>query len=231
VILVCESSKVLTFEEGWFAHKSGEQDLRRMYPRTKSKDWRNGFLFVGNQLSLDFLNTRPVIDGRPVELLPDSASLQRWLVSAGLLMKTLAGQVVLSKADRGLPKLREFREMWRRVVLQLEAGQPPASSFINQLNCLLLQHPFVDQIARSKAGLERTRRFDLRCAEDAFGPLLDDIVTLLTTADRSRIRKCANCVLHFYDTSKKGTRRWCSMQMCGNRLKVAAYAARQRRQG
>jgi len=38
-----------------------------------SKDWRDGFLFVGNQLSLDFLNTRPVIDGKPVELLPDSS--------------------------------------------------------------------------------------------------------------------------------------------------------------
>jgi predicted RNA-binding Zn ribbon-like protein len=209
----------------------GEQDLKRVYPRAKSKDWRDGFLFLGNQLSLDFLNTRPVIDGKPVELLTDSASLRRWLAASGLLTKRQAGQIAGSNADRGLPKLREFREMWRRVVLQLEAGRPPASSFISQLNRMLLQHPFADQIARSKAGLERTRHFDLRCAEDAFGPLLDDIVALLTTADRSRIRKCANCVLHFYDTSKKGTRRWCSMQMCGNRFKVAAYAARQRRQG
>ncbi len=151
-----------------------------------SKDWRDGFLFVGNQLSLDFLNTRPVIDGKQVELLPDSASLLRWLAAAGLLTKKQVGHVVPSKADPGLPKLREFRETWRRVVLQLEA-------------------------------------------EDAFGPLLDDMVSLVTTADRSRIRKCASCVLHFHDTSKKGTRRWCSMQLCGNRLKVAAYAARRRR--
>jgi predicted RNA-binding Zn ribbon-like protein len=46
--------------------------------------------------------------------------------------------------------------------------------------------------------------------------------------DRNRVRKCDQCVLHFHDISKKGTRRWCSMQLCGNRLKVAAYAARQR---
>ena len=186
---------------------------------------------MGNQLSLDFLNTRPVIDGKPVELLPDPASLQRWLVSAGLLTKQQAGRAALSTSDPALQKLRDFREMWRRVVLQLEAGRRPAPSFISELNRLLLQSPFVDHIVRSSSGLKRVRRFDLRCAEDAFGPLLDDIVALLTTADRSRIRKCANCVLHFYDTSKKGTRRWCSMQMCGNRLKVAAYAARQRRQG
>jgi len=64
-----------------------------------SKDWRDGFLFVGNQLSLDFLNTRPVIDGKQVELLPDSASLLRWLAAAGLLTKKPGGQVVLFKAD------------------------------------------------------------------------------------------------------------------------------------
>ena len=196
-----------------------------------SKDWRDGFLFVGNQLSLDFLNTRPVIDGKPVELLPDSSSLLRWLAATGLLTKRRAAQLVTPKADPGLPKLREFRETWRKVVLQFEAGRLPAPSFIDRLNRLLLQHPFVDQIGRSKSGLQRTRRFDLRCAEDVFGPLLDDMVSFLTTADRSRIRKCASCVLHFKDTSKKGTRRWCSMQLCGNRLKVAAYAARRRLHG
>jgi predicted RNA-binding Zn ribbon-like protein len=36
-------------------------------------------------------------------------------------------------------------------------------------------------------------------------------------------------VLHFCDTSRKGTRRWCRMQICGNRAKVATYAARHRR--
>ena len=194
-----------------------------------SKDWRDGFLFVGNQLSLDFLNTRPIIDGKPVELLPDSASLLRWMAAAGLLTKRRASQLVPPKTDPGLPKLREFREVWRQVVLQLEAGRQPAPSFIDQLNRLLMEHPFVDQIVRSTAGLKRIRHFDMRRAEDAFGPLLDDMVSLLITADRSRIRKCASCVLHFRDTSKKGTRRWCSMQLCGNRRKVAAYAARRRR--
>ncbi|WP_101848290.1 CGNR zinc finger domain-containing protein [Zhihengliuella sp. ISTPL4] len=40
-----------------------------------------------------------------------------------------------------------------------------------------------------------------------------------------RIRPCANpeCVLWFYDTSKSGQRRWCSMQGCGNRMKAARF--------
>ncbi|XVV15448.1 CGNR zinc finger domain-containing protein [Actinoplanes sp. CA-131856] len=40
-----------------------------------------------------------------------------------------------------------------------------------------------------------------------------------------RIRKCANpeCRLRFYDVSKAGARRWCSMATCGNRAKYARY--------
>lgn len=40
-----------------------------------------------------------------------------------------------------------------------------------------------------------------------------------------RIRQCAHpsCVLYFYDTSKNGTRRWCSMKTCGNRAKAQRF--------
>ena len=63
---------------------------------------------------------------------------------------------------------------------------------------------------------------------DLFAPLAYSAAKLFAEADRNRVRKGAQFVLYFYDTSKKGTRRWCSMQLCGNRLKVAAYARRQR---
>jgi predicted RNA-binding Zn ribbon-like protein len=68
--------------------------------------------------------------------------------------------------------------------------------------------------------------FDPRRPEDLFAPLAHSAAKLFVDVDRNRVRKCGQCVLHFYGTSKKGTRRWCSMQLCGNRLKVAAYAAR-----
>jgi predicted RNA-binding Zn ribbon-like protein len=44
----------------------------------------------------------------------------------------------------------------------------------------------------------------------------------------ARIRRCAadDCGLVFYDESRAGTRRWCSMQKCGNRAKVRAHRAR-----
>ena len=57
----------------------------------------------------------------------------------------------------------------------------------------------------------------------AAAPTMIDEVTKM---DRTRLMRLQ---LHFHDTSKKGTRRWCRMRLCGNRMKVAAYAAWQRR--
>jgi hypothetical protein len=54
-----------------------------------------------------------------------------------------------------------------------------------------------------------------------------DYLELLSTAP-DRIRRCAHeaCVLHFFDTSRNGTRRWCSMAACGNRAKASRHYAR-----
>ena len=59
-------------------------------------------------------------------------------------------------------------------------------------------------------------------------PIVNAAADFLAESDFSRIRKCESCVVHFFDTSKKGSRRWCSMNICGNKLKVAAYQKRKR---
>jgi predicted RNA-binding Zn ribbon-like protein len=47
----------------------------------------------------------------------------------------------------------------------------------------------------------------------------------------ARVRKCANpdCPFWFLDTTRSGTRRWCSMTVCGNRLKARRHYRRQHR--
>ncbi len=43
-----------------------------------------------------------------------------------------------------------------------------------------------------------------------------------------RLKVCRNCRWAFYDTSKNRSGSWCSMQLCGNRLKTRAYRTRRR---
>ncbi len=195
-------------------------------------DWRDGFLFVGNALALDFLNTRPVIEGEPQEMLANGEALATWLSAAGLVSGEQGARLRRRwKGARGtatVQELHRLREDLRRVVLRMESRHPPPTAFVQDLNRLLAVYPGVKRVVVTRSGLERRKEFVLEHPEQALGPIADAIADLLTEVDVSRLRKCRGCVLHFYDTSKKGTRIWCSMNLCGNRAKVSAFADRKR---
>jgi predicted RNA-binding Zn ribbon-like protein len=200
----------------------------------RNSDWSDGFLFLGNHLALDFLNTRPVQNSEPVELLPDFDSLLRWFQAADLLSPSKATNLrqqwgESARAQQVVEAMRELRERLRKEILARERGGPVHRAAINELNHLMTKHPMLTRLKASGNASSTELWFDPHWPEDLFSPLAHSAAMLFARADRNRLRKCARCVLHFYDTSKKGTRRWCSMQLCGNRLKVAAYAARQRK--
>lgn len=205
-----------------------------MKPRTTitDSDWRDGFLFVGNHLALDFLNTRPVQNGEPIELLSDFGALLKWFHAAGWLstqeMANLQLQGESVAARRTLEAMRQFREKLRKEVLAWEGGAQLRRSTVEELNQLMAAHPMLSKLHASGNVPSLEPWFEPRQPEDLFAPVADSAAKLFASVDHNRVRKCGQCVLHFYDTSKKGTRRWCSMQLCGNRRKVAAYAARQR---
>ena len=200
---------------------------------SNDSDWKDGFLFVGNQLALDFLNTRPVQNDEPLELLPDFKALLRWFHAAGLLTAREAANLQQrwgesKRAQRTLEAARELRERLRKEVLAWESGGAVHRSTVEELNRLMQEHPMRTRLKTTRGALSKEPWFDPRQPEDLLAPLAHGAATLFAEANRERVRKCAHCVLHFHDSSKKGTRRWCSMRLCGNRVKVAAYAARQR---
>jgi predicted RNA-binding Zn ribbon-like protein len=197
-------------------------------------DWKDGFLFVGNQLALDFLNTRPVQNGEPSELLPDFSALLRWFQAADLLNSRQVGSLQRqwggsANAQRTTEAMRQLREKLREEILAWERSGSVQHSTLDELNKLMAEHFMRTRLRTNGRSYLTELWFEPREPDDLFAPLAHSAATLFVTADPKRVRKCAQCVLHFYDTSKKGTRRWCSMQLCGNRLKVAAYAARQRK--
>ena len=200
------------------------------------KEWIDGFLFIGNHLALDFLNTKLVLAGSPKELLPDVDALVRWLVASGLLTRTKGK--ALAKKWRDTPQagvllreLLEFRERLRAVVVRQEAGFSASNAFIAELNSLLKQHPGVIALQRKgeKLGLETA--FELEKPNDVWAPIAIAVAELISDVSSVRLRKCEACIVHFLDTSKKGSRRWCSMNICGNKIKVAAYQKRRRAGG
>ena len=197
-------------------------------------DWKDGFLFLGNELVLDFVNTRPVQDGEPMELLKDFGAVLRWFQAADLLNSKQAARLerqwagTTTAAHKATEAMKDLRERLRAEILAWEEGRVIHGSTINELNGLMGAHPMLTRLTTNGTAYSTESWFEVREPTDLFAPLAQGAATLFATEDRSRVRKCDNCVLHFLDTSKKGTRRWCSMQLCGNRFKVAAYAARRR---
>jgi predicted RNA-binding Zn ribbon-like protein len=60
-------------------------------------------------------------------------------------------------------------------------------------------------------------------------PVAGSAIELLTTGDLRRVKECPgadDCGWLFYDTSRNGARRWCSMEGCGSRAKAGAYYRR-----
>ena len=96
----------------------------------------------------------------------------------------------------------------------------------------------VNQALASGAGASRLLRQDtgwrLGLSPGPAGPLrvltpiARAIADLVVSSQSVEIRKCANprCVLYFRDRSRTRRRRWCSMAVCGNRMKVAAHVRR-----
>jgi len=197
------------------------------------REWIDGFLFVGNHLALDFLNTRPVLAEGPKELLPDADALVRWLVASGVL--TPQKGRALSRKWRDTPQasvflrqLLKFRERLRAVVIRQEAGLSVSDAFVTEINSLLKHHPSIIALKREGKKLELEAASEPEKPNDVWALIAIAVADLLSDVLPGRLRKCEACIVHFLDTSKKGSRRWCSMNMCGNKIKVAAYQQRKR---
>jgi predicted RNA-binding Zn ribbon-like protein len=199
----------------------------------EADEWIDGFLFVANRSILDFLNTKPVLVDGPTELLPDAYALERWLIASGMVTspktKTLVrGWRHSAEAAAVLKDLAAFRERLREAVLRIESGSAPSDDFLKEVNARLLQYPLDTSLRKRDGRIIRETFFEPRKPTDLWAPIIDATADLLSETESSRIRKCESCVVHFFDTSKKGSRRWCSMNICGNKLKVAAYQRRKR---
>lgn len=196
-------------------------------------EWIDGFLFVANRPILDFLNTRPVLADGPTELLTDAHALERWLIASGVVTSSRMKSLLRSwrhspDAAAFLKELIAFREKFRSAVIRIESGSMPSDSFLAEVNSLLLQYPRHTSISRQNGKIRRKTLFEPRKPSDFWAPIIEATADFLSKAEPSRLRKCESCVVHFFDTSKKGSRRWCSMNICGNKLKVAAYQRRKR---
>ena len=162
---------------------------------------------TNESLLLDLLNTTPVVDGVPTDDLADACAGPRWL------------------ADHGQPSTEDE---WRAVLDARAALQDVVRG--DALPAALTR--FVDGVRyrASLAGEGVEWTLDLPAGRTAAARAVLAWDALRVT-DPGRLRPCANpdCRLFLIDHSKPNSARWCSMAVCGNRMKARRHYERTRR--
>lgn len=190
------------------------------------------FLFLADDLALDFLNTAAQGENGTGDVLTSPSAITAWLRAAGLL--TWEERRAL---DRSPPEARLLLEESRRLRQEMAVGlrhwlrgAPLPDSSLFALNRCLAARPTRLQVRREGPGLAMSAIVEPSQTTGILGSLAERFVGLLTDIDPLRVRSCASkdCDLWFRDTSRNGSRRWCSMARCGNRAKVAAHYRRRR---
>jgi predicted RNA-binding Zn ribbon-like protein len=69
-------------------------------------------------------------------------------------------------------------------------------------------------------------------ADAVLSTVAGDAIDLLGGPRATRLKRCqgVNCAIPFVDTSRPGTRRWCSMDRCGNRAKARIHYDQRRQE-
>ncbi len=75
---------------------------------------------------------------------------------------------------------------------------------------------------------EATVHTEVASANDALSSIARDAIDLFAADLGDRIRTCAaeDCGLFLLDMSRPNLRRWCSMELCGNRSKMRSFRSR-----
>lgn len=183
----------------------------------------NGPRLLADHVALDLLNTIEQAGGQPLDHWQSDADVLAWLRQVGLWPGDADGA-----PPRGLASMaRALREAVRTLVAQRKSGTtldlaPLEAALAAGSSRLAVQ-------ATPDGGVTLRRVHAAANAAQCLVPLAEAAADLLAHGDFQLVRKCENddCTLWFYDRTKSHRRRWCSMALCGNRHKVAAFRKRE----
>jgi predicted RNA-binding Zn ribbon-like protein len=117
-----------------------------------------------------------------------------------------------------------LREAIRRVLDCARRGGSPAEPDLRLINQWARSPVAAPQIAPDFARVS----VGPDPVTGALAHIARESVEFVTGNELGRVRTCAGCTLLFVDRSRPGTRRWCSMERCGNRNKTAHYRQKRR---
>lgn len=191
-------------------------------------------LFVADALGLDFLNSIAKPVDTPVDWIDDGEGLLVWLEQAHLIPPEVARDMrkgaMPGELDRVATQARDLRE-WFRDFVRVHKGRTLDATAIDELaplNRLLERDENYEAViaaADPEHGLQLKVVRRWKTAESLLLPIGRILARLVTGENFMHVRACEGpgCTLLFADHTRAKNRRWCSMEVCGNRAKQTAH--------
>ena len=179
--------------------------------------------FVGDNLAINFINTRRIIDGQLTDTLQSDSDVKAWLKR--LEVPIAKGTLPFSDGVL-LQRARELREIALAAVKDRKSGKKPSLVALNRFLANAPSHAMLR--SEDARNIRVTRVYGKETVEAFLAPVAEAVADLLADGNFNLVRHCEGnaCVLWFYDRTKGHRRRWCTSTGCGNRAKVAAFRAR-----
>lgn len=194
--------------------------------------------FAGGRLSLDFANhiDRYAGDNRPHEWLKGYPDLVAWSQHAGILNDGQVQRLLEQAARRPeaattvLERAIALGQAIYRIFSAVARGLAPQAADLEAWNGELSRLLARSQIVPKGEGFAWDWAGDEEALDRLLWPVVRDAADLLTSAKLDRVGDCPGegCGWLFLDTSRNHSRRWCSMETCGNRAKARRHYERQR---
>jgi predicted RNA-binding Zn ribbon-like protein len=164
------------------------------------------------------------------EALHAPSDLDAWLPDSRLALELPISKAQVSVTEDELTTLKEFRAALWRVIPALTSTEPIPGIPTAELDAadLDLINQAVGPLPKARLSAVGRKEWEAPITgSQILGAAARELVDIIGTKP-NRLRMCEgdDCYLMFYDTSRPGNRRWCSMQRCGNRHKVGTYRTR-----
>lgn len=190
---------------------------------------------LGGRLCLDFTNTADWhATDQPIEFLTSYSELVTWSQHVGILSEDQAQRLLeegvhrrgeaAAVLERAVGLREAIYRIFAAILLDLQPSEADLAAFNAELARVLAQSRVVltaEGLAWDWAGSEDT-------LDQMLWPVVHDAADLLTSEDLARVGRCADdrCGWLFLDMSRNRSRRWCSMEDCGNRAKARRHYQR-----
>lgn len=186
-------------------------------------------------MAIDFVNT---VSGKrlvaPIERFSDFGDVLAWAEQIGVASAARAKALRRAarehpqKAEVAFVRAKKLREALFRIFSSVGRRERPTADDLELFNRELADALSHLRIAEGTEGFAWS--FD---DEDelvsVLWPVARSAADVLMKDDPARVRMCEapdGCGWLFYDETRNGTRRWCSMKDCGNRAKARRHYAK-----